>query len=126
MTAQSTELTNRWLKDAETFRRWGDEHQASILERCVEDLEAFLRESDLEPLTLAQASRESGYTPDHLRRLIREGKLTNVGRRNAPRIRRGDLPQKPRRFDSSLDTTDLEVASKEQIARSIVADGGIR
>ncbi|HSU92218.1 MAG TPA: hypothetical protein VLI43_00825, partial [Gemmatimonadaceae bacterium] len=47
-------------------------------------------------LSLRRAAAESGYTADHLGRLLREGKLANAGRVNSPRIRRGDLPIKVR------------------------------
>jgi hypothetical protein len=126
MTAASDNLTIRWLNDAQTLRRYGDESHAILLERCVEDLEIDRRQSDLEALTLTQASRECGYTADHLRRLKRDGKLTDVGKPNAPRVRRGDLPQKPNKFDRTVLAAEFGDTSKEQIARSIVADGGIR
>jgi hypothetical protein len=35
---------------------------------------------------LAEASAQSGYSQDHLARLIREGRLPNAGRPHAPRI----------------------------------------
>ncbi|MFZ5625226.1 MAG: hypothetical protein ACOY71_12525 [Gemmatimonadota bacterium] len=47
-----------------------------------------------EPLTLKEAARLTGYSIDHLCRLVREGKLANVGRKHAPRVRRGDLAPK--------------------------------
>lgn len=48
-------------------------------------------------LTLEEAAKVSGYSRDHLARLIRAGKLPNAGKRHAPRIRAGDLPTRPRR-----------------------------
>jgi hypothetical protein len=47
------------------------------------------------PLTLSEAAAESGYSVDHLSRLLRSNRLPNAGRRYSPRIRRGDLPRRP-------------------------------
>jgi hypothetical protein len=68
---------------------------ATAFARAADELEAALRQQEVEELSLSAAARESGYTRDHLSRLIREGKIPNAGRRNAPRIRRADLPRKP-------------------------------
>lgn len=62
---------------------------AARVERALEDAAA-------ETLTLAEASKVSGYSVDHLGRLIAQKKLRNVGRRHAPRVLRGELPIKPR------------------------------
>ena len=53
----------------------------------------------LDDLTLAEAAQESGYSVDHLERLVREGKISNAGRRGKPMIRRSDLPIRPRKLD---------------------------
>jgi len=47
-----------------------------------------------ETLSLVEASRVSGYTPDYLGHLVKIKKIKNVGRPGAPRIRRADLPKK--------------------------------
>lgn len=64
-------------------------------ETAALELEQAIREADLEPLKLREAARESGYDEDHLGELVREGKIPNAGRKNAPRILRRDLPRKP-------------------------------
>ncbi len=89
-------LCERWRDEAATLRRRGAEAQACVLEQCAEELEAGVREAELEALTLQEAAVESGYSTDHLGRLVREGKVQNVGKPNAPRIRRCNLPRKPR------------------------------
>ena len=43
--------------------------------------EALAAEND-EVLTLQRAAAESGYSADHLGRLVREGKIPNAGRPN--------------------------------------------
>ena len=44
--------------------------------------------------SLVEASRESGYSADHLGRLVREGKTPNAGRPGARRVALKDLPRK--------------------------------
>lgn len=68
---------------------------ATAFSRAAEELERVLQLEAEEVLTLAVAATESGYTTDHLSRLIREGKIPNAGRPHAPRIRRSDLSRKP-------------------------------
>ena len=49
------------------------------------------------PLNLQQGAAESGYSADHLGRLVKNGEITNAGRENAPKILRKDLPRRPGR-----------------------------
>jgi hypothetical protein len=96
-----SELSEEWRALAEQQRRLGAEPQARTLEYCADALWGVLRANDDELLNLQQAAGESGYTPDHLGRLIREGKVPNAGRRARPLIRRSDLPAKPERLPSA-------------------------
>ncbi len=58
--------------------------------------EESLRQSGLERLTLPQAALESGYSRDHLRRLMDEGTIPNGSGADGSRaILRRDLPRKP-------------------------------
>lgn len=61
----------------------------------VADLEAVLAAEADTLVTLAQASAESGFSADYLGRLVRSGKLTNYGRKNAPRVAMSELAKKP-------------------------------
>ena len=60
------------------------------------DFEALISAEDDRILGLADASEASGYSPDHLRRLYRQGALP--GERQGRRIffRSADLPRKPK------------------------------
>lgn len=49
----------------------------------------------LRAILLAEAAKVSGYSVDHLGRLLRQGKIPNRGRRHSPKIQRGDLPIRP-------------------------------
>ena len=90
-------LPEEWRTLAAQQRRFGAEAQARILEYCADELWTLLHAAEDELLPLHRAAEESGYTADHLSRLIREGKLPNAGRKARPLIRRKDLPIKPAR-----------------------------
>lgn len=93
-------LHGRWRQKAELFRQHGHEATARAYELCSTELEEALCAGEDELLDLQEAAKASGYSADHLGRLLREGRIPNAGRRHAPRIRRGDLPKRP-------DTTPL-------------------
>ena len=88
-------LVEKWRRRAAALRDWGAAEVARVWDIAATELEADERERALEVLTLAEAASESGYSTDHLRRLVRDGLLPNAGRRHAPRIRRRDVPKKP-------------------------------
>ena len=115
------ELVLRWERRREEFRRYGATVDgARLLEECLHELRAFLDQEDSDVLTLEEAARFTGYSPDHLSRLIREGRITNLGRKHRPRVRRGDLPQKPHALRPSGPAPFLSGASRRQIAESVV------
>ncbi len=88
-------LRSRWRQKARLFREHGHEATALAYEACSNELEAALNDDTDELLNLQEAAQESGYSADHLGRLVREGKIPNAGRRNAPRVRKRDLPRRP-------------------------------
>jgi len=79
-------------KAAELRDSFGDDARARALEWAAALVEHALAMRADERLTLDEASLRSGYSADHLARLIRAGRLANAGRRGAPRVRAGDLP----------------------------------
>ncbi len=87
-------LPATWRRQAKALRRYGGDTPAVALESCAAELEATLRERDETTLSLTEAARESGYSADHLGRLVRDGKIPNAGRPGAPRIARSHLPRK--------------------------------
>jgi hypothetical protein len=88
-------LHGRWRQQAALFRQHGHEATARAYELCSGELEAALQAAQNQLLDLQEAAVESGYSSDHLGRLVREGRIPNAGRRNAPKIRRADLPRRP-------------------------------
>lgn len=117
-------LARRWHDHAATLREYGAASQAEVLERCAAELEEGVEEWHAESLNLTEAAVESGYSTDHLGRMVREGKIPNAGRPGAPRIARRDLPIKPH-------TTPLPIAEEpeachnsfEQIVQSVIDEG---
>jgi hypothetical protein len=91
---------------------------ATLCDELLVELDQLAADTTNELLSLHKAATESGYSADHLGRLVREGKLANAGRVNSPRIRRGDLPFKARHsvasdaersYDPDTDARSLRV-----------------
>lgn len=89
-------LTEKWKEEARVLCRRGDVRGGQLLTDVARELAEAIRTDQEQPLTLKEAADFSGYSADHLGRLIREGKLTNVGREGAPRVRRHEVPRKQR------------------------------
>ena len=96
-TAPLEELRTKWRARRDEFARFqASVDGASLCDQLLADLEGALSQRRDEMLTLRAAADLSGYTVDHLARLIRQGKLPNAGRKHAPRVHRADLPHKAR------------------------------
>jgi hypothetical protein len=120
---QPESLPSEWRQRATELRTWAAaESAACALERAADELEQSLQRRSEETLNLKEAAGVSGYTADHLSRLIRGGKLNNAGRPRAPRIRRSDIPQKPSRVAPAVTSTYDPIAD----ARSLLSRRGGR
>ena len=111
-------LSDRWRLEAERLRRFEAHGQAAACEQLANELEAALAAWEFAPLTVREASEQSGYSEEHLRRLVRQGQIPNAGRPNSPRIFHRDLPRKPPQKD--VLQPPGRVSSKQQIVRSVV------
>ena len=113
-------LVDKWRAESTDLRSlYFDERSSRIVARLADELTDAIDKDADELLTLDQASEESGYSAEHLGRLVRDSKIPNAGRPHAPRVRRRDLPLKT----SSLraDKSSLNIATdRTEIARSIV------
>ncbi len=90
-------LAVRWREEAQRLRTLEANGQAATLEQAARDLDAEATSWASELLTISEASAESGYSEEHLRRLGREGELPverNGGPKSRIKVRRGDLPIK--------------------------------
>ena len=112
-----------WRKQAKALRRYGGDTPATAIERCADDLEATLVERDETTFSLVEAARESGYTATHLGRLVRDGKIPNAGRPNAPRIARRHLPRKAPAEAPLAEEPRPRERSNTQIVQSIIQRG---
>ena len=100
---------------AKEFREaFGDEPRARSLEWAAAKIEHALRNESDQLLTLPQAAEISGYHPDSLARMVRDGQIPDLRPRNSKgmiRIRKADLPIKPDR-PHTPDADVRELASR--------------
>ena len=103
-------LAAGWRSEADTLEsRYSDDRTARLFRLHAAEIDEAIRAGEGEILTLTDAARCSGYTPDHLRHLVADGDIPNAGERGRPRIRRGDLPAKPgANYDAASDEATRE------------------
>lgn len=110
------QLPGHWRERAKGLRKFAPA-AAEAFEDAALELEQAEREAGIELLNLRQASKASGYGERHLRQLIRQGILTDHGRKGAPKVKRGDLPKKATALarpggDSNLSLMQKAVGSR--------------
>jgi hypothetical protein len=113
------DLIRRLHDDASVLARYEDTRMASACQAIADEIQAALADHEESAVSLRQAAELGGYTPEHLGRLIREGKIENAGRKNAPRIRRRDVPVKPGFLPPTDPTPQLAPTSTRQIVRAV-------
>jgi hypothetical protein len=90
---------------------FGDEARARALEWAAGRVELALEQAEVEPLTLAEASTRSGYSEQHLARLVRTGQIPDQrppGSKGRIYIRASDLPTRPQKTHTqSADVHEL-------------------
>ena len=118
------DLGPEWRAKAAELRQFGADEQAKTLEWCATRVEEVLRQEDDALLTLLEAADESGYSAEHLGRLVRDGKVPNAGRPSAPRIARRDLPIKATQGDAAVPPHNrISDTSNAQVVQSIIEKG---
>ncbi len=117
------QFQSKWetLRD-EWSRRGFSAPVGPILDELLADFQSVARDEGTELLNLTQAALRCGFSPDSLGRMLRDGRLTNWGRKGSPRVRAADLPRKPLR----LRPRPLHVRPARQTARAshLTPDGG--
>lgn len=113
------ELIERWSQEAEVLRTHGASEHADALRSATNQLCQTLERWRTEPLTIPQAAEWSGYSESQLRRLVRDGKLSEVGGDGPTQVRRCDLPRHPNR-GAVEDSAGDSIPSEEQMARSVL------
>jgi hypothetical protein len=111
------DLIAEWRNHAALCRRYGGDSMARTLEQCARELEETDAAARDTALTLDEAARASGFSAEHLGRLVRQGAIPNAGRKGVPRICRGDLPRRCSRVASER-TTGYDPSAD---ARSLVS-----
>jgi len=91
-----SELPSCWRQWAEENERLAPE-AAEAFRVCADVLAAALAAWATDPITLDEAAEFSKYSKSHLARLVSEGVIQNIGEPGRPRVRRCDLPVKPRK-----------------------------
>lgn len=113
-------MVEDWKARARKLREWAAaEEAAKAWEAAAAELEAALASAGQRRLNLQEAAAASGYSADHLGRLLREGRVPNAGRTHAPRVRVADLPLKPGGNSSGSRRHDAPLP-KEHIVRRVV------
>lgn len=109
-------VIQRWIARRDEWTRLGAIVSGGPLaEEVIRDLEAVTEASD-EELNLTQAAELTGYSADHLGKLVRKGTLTNYGKKGSPRVRRSELPHRtkstlPRTYGIAYDArTDAKLS----------------
>jgi hypothetical protein len=92
---------------------------------AARELEDAFVGAKAETLGLHAAARYSGYSADHLRRLVRLGRLPAERRGRQLLFHAGDLPRKPRSFDDQQGQGYDPVADARQVA-AVRSRGGER
>ena len=106
-------FTDSLRTEVAQLRHRGLSEAADVLESVANDHEQVLDAWHTEELTLREAEAESGFKYSTLQQM----KNINIGTTGTPRIRRCDLPYKPRRSGPRLangqpDLADEILASK--------------
>jgi len=90
---------------------FGGEAVARTLEWAAQRVEAALASADSELISLPEASHRSGYSTEHLARLVRSGRIPDQrapGSRGRIYIRLSDLPQRsPKAHNANADVHEL-------------------
>jgi excisionase family DNA binding protein len=112
------EVLERWVSRRDELKRLHATVDGAILcEEVLADFEELLSARDQETVTLTEAAELTGYSRDHLGRLIRSGRIRNVGRKHRPLLLVRDLPARPRNiadakgtvYDPNTDARSLRV-----------------
>ena len=108
------DLPAQWRQRAQFLADYGDPHCARLWALAATELEQALRVLGEASLSLVQAAGRVVTAAIIWAPLFATAKIPNVGRRNAPRIRRTDLPVKsssspgrPRKAHGDIDVRSI-------------------
>lgn len=115
-------IIQRWAERGVDFERFGVQVDgARLCAEVVSDLRQIESAEAQRMVGLEEAAQLSGFSADHIGRLVREGRIMNYGRKGAPLVRVVDLPRKPGSLTSATPLAILAPADRRRIARSLLA-----
>ena len=110
------DLIREWREEADRLEeRYGATQLAMLSRAHAVEVEQIVVSQVTRLVSPDEAADISGYSKSQLRRLVREGKLTNHGRKGVPRYRVSELPQKP--TNSSEQEPDEEPGEEAETER---------
>lgn len=113
-----SEVLERWtVRQAEWARLRVQLDGAALAGDIVADLHRIAQGEQDAALTLTAAAEISGYSTEHLGRLLRQGVIPNAGRKHSPRIRRSDLPMRPKRRVAQVSRASYDVGTDARFLR---------
>ena len=105
MKSLEREVVERWTSRRDELKRLNASVDgATLCDEVLNDLDALLTSRSEQTVTLAEAADLSGYSRDHLARLIRLGRIRNAGRKHRPLLLVRELPVRPRNIAGSKGT----------------------
>jgi hypothetical protein len=116
-------LPAAWRARAAELRIYGAESPAVAWERAADELERVVAAAADQLLPLEEASQASGYSTDHLRRLVRQGALGCTRRGRRLYFRAADLPRRPVAVDAA-DLGGYDPAADARRVAGMRAHGG--
>ena len=105
------DLAARWRADADLLRNHGAIEAATTTDLHAEQVIEAVERAEDEELTLQEATTASGFARRTPRGKLASGEIPNAGRKNAPRIRRGDLPMRAKAKQADSFSAAAEVKS---------------
>ena len=106
-------LSGRWRDEADRFERDAVPGHAAVLRRVAGELDDVLRAWWTEPLRLQEAAEEAGLEYRAIQKRVERGRVPNVGKKGAPRVRRCDLYEGGPR----LETGEPDLAEEVLVSR---------
>ncbi len=121
-----TEFVAKWTAESEAMKRRGVMVSgAGLCDELLADFESVMTGQAETVLSLAEAANRSGYSVEHLARLVREGRIPNAGHKGSPRIRAADLPRKPCALvPTSVRTYDPDADARTLLGRQRGGNNG--
>jgi hypothetical protein len=117
------ELRQRWQERAGEWRRLHvSVDGAALADELLADLEQLERTDEERLYTPTQAAARTGFHPESIARMVRQGRVPNHGTKHRPRVKLSELPKKaPKVAKSGQAGASSAAADTTSIARDAIA-----